>query len=591
MQRPEILKKTKIVCTIGPSSESTEVLEELVESGMNVCRINFSHGSHEEHLQKFKNIKKVRRKLHVPLPIMLDTKGPEIRLKTFKDGKIFLKPGDAFTLTSRDVEGDETIVSQTYDGLPNDVEEGSIIAIDDGLVELKVLEIKDGTDVICQVLNDGKLSDHKGVNLPGRINNLPAITERDIDDIIFGIENGIDLIAASFVRKAEDVYDIRKVLEDHGGDNIKIISKIESQEGVDNLAEIIEASDGIMVARGDLGVEIKTELVPIVQKEIIRECNKAGKPVITATQMLDSMERNPRPTRAETTDVANAILDGTDCVMLSGETAAGKYPVEAVRTMRDICISTELSDDFERTVYDNRIDSSTNTTNSISKSSCTIARDLNAKAIVVCTSSGKTAQAISKFRPRTTIVACTTTQEVARTLSLCWGVYPIVIKEAKVTDELIDRAIVGALKEDFVHEGDVVVVTAGIPLGVSGTSNLIKVHVIGDILGNGTGVGEGSVTGRAVVGSTKEELEGKFQDGDIIIAEYTDSDLTDYISRATAVISETGGLTSHTAVVAVHYNIPAILGAKDITKNVKDGQTITVDPLGGLIYKGEAKVL
>lgn len=589
--KAEIFKKTKIVCTIGPSSESPEILEQLVKEGMNVARLNFSHGSHEEHLGKIKTIKRIRRKLSAPVGIMLDTKGPEIRIGNFNEKEIFLKPDDVFTLTTRDVMGDQNIVSVSYQGLPGDVKEGSIISIDDGLIQLEVTEIVNGTDIICRVQNNGVLSNHKGVNLPGSKTNLPSLTPKDVDDIKFGIENGIDMIAASFVRKKEDVYDIRKVLEDHGGENIKIISKIESQEGVDNLDEIIEASDGIMVARGDLGVEIRTELIPLVQKEIIRKTNEAGKPVITATQMLDSMQRNPRPTRAETTDVANAIIDGTDCVMLSGETAAGKYPVEAVRTMRNICITTELSDDFEENIYKTKIESQSNTTNAISRSTCAIASELQAKAIITCTSSGNTSRAISKFRPRTSIVACTTSEKVARSLSLVWGVYPIVVQKATETDELIERAIVGALEEGYVEEGDLTVVTAGIPLGVSGSSNLIKVHVIGDILTSGTGIGTKSVVGKVVKGSTKKELEEKFEEGDIIVSKFTDSDLTEYIEKASAIICEHGGLTSHTAIVAIHYDIPAVIGVPNVETTFKDGDIVTVDPLGGIIYKGETRVL
>ena len=589
--KPDILKKTKIVCTIGPASESPEVLEQLVKNGMNVARLNFSHGSHEEHLEKIKTIKKLRRKLNVPLGLMLDTKGPEIRIGRFEEKEYFLKPDDILTITTRDIIGNKDIVSVSYSGLPNDVEKGSIISVDDGLIQLEVMEIKDGTDIVCRVQNNGVISNNKGVNLPGRVTNLPAITPKDVDDIKFGIENGIDMIAASFIRKKEDIYDIRKVLEDHGGEDILILSKIESQEGVDNIDEIIEASDGIMVARGDLGVEIRTELIPLVQKEVIRKCNKAAKPVITATQMLDSMQRNPRPTRAETTDVANAIIDGTDCVVLSGETAAGKYPVEAVKTMRDICITTELSDDFEENIYQAEIDRKITTTNAISKSTCTIASQLNAKAIITCTASGNTAKAVSKFRPKTNIIACTIDEKVARRLSVSWGVYPVIVEKAHETDELIERAIVGALKENYVQEGDITVLTAGIPLGVSGTSNLIKVHVIGDIIANGTGVGNKSVSAKVVVGSTKEELEGKFEDGDIIVAKYTDKDINEFMERSSGVIAENGGLTSHTAVVSIHFGIPAILGVKDATSSLKDGDVVTIDPLGGIIYKGEAKVL
>ena len=589
--KPDILKKTKIVCTIGPASESPDVLEQLVRNGMNVARLNFSHGSHEEHLEKIKTIKRLRRKLNVPLGLMLDTKGPEIRIGRFEEKEYFLKPDDTFTITTRDVIGNKDIVSVSYEGLPNDVEKGSIISVDDGLIQLEVMEIKDGTDIVCRVQNNGVISNNKGVNLPGRVTNLPAITPKDVDDIKFGIENGIDMIAASFIRKKEDIYDIRKVLEDHGGEDILILSKIESQEGVDNIDEIIEASDGIMVARGDLGVEIRTELIPLVQKEVIRKCNKAAKPVITATQMLDSMQRNPRPTRAETTDVANAIIDGTDCVMLSGETAAGKYPIEAVKTMRDICITTELSDDFEENIYQTEIDRKITTTNAISKSTCTIANQLDAKAIITCTSSGNTAKAVSKFRPKTNIIACTIDEKVARRLSVSWGVYPIIVEKAHETDELIERAIVGALKENYVQEGDLTVLTAGIPLGVSGTSNLIKVHVIGDIIANGTGVGNKSVSAKVVVGSTKEELEEKFEDGDIIVAKYTDKDINEFMERSSGVISENGGLTSHTAVVSIHFGIPAILGVKNVTNLLSDGDIVTIDPLGGIIYKGEAKVL
>ncbi len=589
--QPQILKKTKIVCTIGPSSEKPEILEELINNGMNVARLNFSHGTHEEHLAKMKTIRRIRRKLNVPVAIMLDTKGPEIRTGNFKVDEIFLKPGDIFTLTTRDVEGDQSIVSVSYEGLPEDVEVGSEIFIDDGLVQLEVIEIKDGTDVICKALNNGILSDHKGVNLPGSKTNLPSITPKDVDDIKFGIENDIDMIAASFVRKKEDVYDIRKVLEDHGGKHIKIISKIESQEGVDNVDEIIEASDGIMVARGDLGVEIRTELIPMVQKEIIRKCNDAAKPVITATQMLDSMIRNPRPTRAETTDVANAIIDGTDCVMLSGETAGGKYPIEAVKTMRNICVTTELSDDFYKNIYDIRITSSNTTTNSIARATRDISEELKAKAIISCTSSGNTSRIISKFKPKTNIIAATTTDRVARQLAIVWGVYPMVIQEATETDELIERAIVAALSENFVEEGDLTVVTAGVPLGVSGTSNLIKVHVIGDILTSGTGIGTKSVSGKVVMGSTRKELETNFEEGDIIVGKFTDADITEFIEKASAIVTETGGLTSHTAVAAVHFGIPAVVGAVNILNLVENGSVITVDPIGGVIYNGETKVI
>ena len=584
------MKKTKIVCTIGPSSDSYEVLKALVNEGMNVTRLNFSHGTHPEHKKRIDTIKKLRDDLDEPIAIMLDTKGPEIRIKTFKDGMIRIEQGQDFTLTSEDVEGDETRVSVTYKEIAKDLKADDRVLIDDGLVEFTVTSV-DEKNVYMKAVNSGELSNRKGVNLPSVKVNLPTLTEKDIEDLIFGIENDVDFIAASFIRSAKDVLEIRKVLESNGGEDIKIISKIENLEGVQNIDEIIDASDGIMVARGDMGVELDEEDIPLVQKDIIRKCNLKGKFVITATQMLDSMIRNPRPTRAETTDVANAIIDGTDCVMLSGETAGGKYPVEAVKTMRNICVTTELSDDFYQNIYDVKIKSANTTTNSIARSTKNIAEDLNAQAIISCTASGNTSRIISKFKPKTNIIAATISDRVARQLSIVWGVYPIVIQEAKETDELIERAIVGALSEEYVKEGDLTVVTAGIPLGVSGTSNLIKVHVIGDILTSGTGIGSKSVSGKVVIGSTKKELEGKFEEGDIIVAKFTDADITEYLEKASAVVTETGGLTSHTAVAAVHFGIPAVVGAVNVINLVEEGETITVDPIGGVIYKGETKVI
>lgn len=484
-----MLKKTKIVCTIGPASDSVETLKTLMQSGMNVCRLNFSHGSHEEHLQRIKNIKQAREELDMPIAIMLDTKGPEIRLGDFGVDQVQLSIGDQFTLTTRDVIGDQNICSVSYRGLPDDLDIGKKVLIDDGLVELEVVEIKD-TDVICKVNNYGILKSKKGVNIPNSKVKLPAITEKDISDIKFGIENGIDYIAASFIRKSQDVLDIRKILEENNGNDIKIISKIESQEGVDNLDEIINTSDGIMVARGDLGVEIQTEIMPIVQKEIIKKTSLAGKPVITATQMLDSMIRNPRPTRAEVTDVANAILDGSDAVMLSGETAAGNYPVNAVKVMNDIAINTENSEEFKEAANKRLKWLDITTTNAISIATRSISEQLGANAIVVATTSGSTARNVSKYRPLSPIVAATTSEGVMRKLSLIWGVHPVLSELSENTDEVIDRSISAGIKKDLVYEGDLIIITAGLPVGVSGTTNLLKVHTIGDILIEGTGIGK-----------------------------------------------------------------------------------------------------
>jgi len=585
------MKKTKIVGTIGPASESEEVLEELFKNGLNVCRLNFSHGDHEEHKIRIDRIKKVREKLNLPIGIMLDTKGPEIRLGNFKEEPVELSQGDIFTLTTRDVLGDKSIVNVSYEGLANDVEVGSIILIDDGLVELEVLEITDGTDIKCRALNSGELKNHKGVNVPNVEINLPAITQKDINDILFGIENGVDFIAASFIRKADDVTEIRRILEENNGHSIDIISKIENQQGVDNIDEILTVSDGIMVARGDLGVEIETEIMPLVQKELIRKCNAVGKPVITATQMLDSMIRNPRPTRAEVTDVANAILDGTSAIMLSGETAAGKYPVESVKTMYNIAMKTEESLDYPELLRTRSSTSDVSTTNAISRATCYTAQDLQASAIITATSSGHTSKAISKFRPKPPIIAATTTESVTRKLSLAWGVYPILVPDSGSTDEVISNSVEHAIKNGYAKEGDLVVLTAGIPVGMSGSTNLIKVQTIGKVLLTGTGIGEQSVSGRVCVVRNETELLSKFDDGDSIVSVSTDKDMVNFMERASAIITEHGGLTSHGAIVGLNLNKPTIVGAENATNILKDGDIITVDSSTGQIYKGEARVL
>ncbi|NLW41104.1 MAG: pyruvate kinase [Tissierellia bacterium] len=585
------MKKTKIVCTIGPASEKEEILRQLFLKGMNVARLNFSHGNHEEHKKRIDTIKKLREELDLPIGIMLDTKGPEIRLGSFKEEEIELKAGDTFTLTSREILGDNTIASVSYEGLAQDVEVGNKILIDDGLIELEVVEVVSETDVRCLVLNGGTVKDHKGINLPDTSVNLPAITEKDIEDIKFGIENEVDFIAASFIRKAEDVLEIRKILEEYGGEHIDIISKIENREGVENIDEIIEASDGIMVARGDLGVEIETEEVPLIQKQIIKKCNLAGKPVITATQMLDSMMRNPRPTRAEVTDVANAILDGSDSIMLSGETAAGKYPVEAVKTMHDIAIRTETSDEYLEVLKRRPVDKYISTTNAISKATCTTAEDLDASAIITATSSGYTSKAISKFRPKAPIIAATTTPRVMRKLSLVWGVYPVLSVESDLTDEVIDRSIHSAMEKGYIKEGDLIIITAGIPVGVSGTTNLIKVHTVGKVLVKGTGIGKQSVAGKVCIGSSKDQLADKFEEGDILVSKFTDKDMVEFMKKASAIIVEQEGLTCHAAIVGLSLGKPTIVGATDATKILKEGEIVTVDAVTGLVYKGEARVL
>ncbi len=470
------IKRTKIVCTLGPATDKEEVLRELVLNGLNVCRFNFSHGSHEEHKSRMDLVKKVRTDLDKPIAILLDTKGPEIRTGNFADPEVLLEEGQNFTITMEEVVGTKEICTVSYKELANDVKEGDVILIDDGLVGLRVKEVY-GKDIYCKVENSGIVKNHKGVNVPGVKINLPALTDKDISDIEFGIAQGIDYIAASFVRKASDVLAIREVLEKNNATHIQIISKIENHEGVENIDEILNVSDGIMVARGDLGVEIPTEEIPIAQKMMIKKCNEAGKPVITATQMLDSMMRNPRPTRAEVTDVANAIYDGTDAIMLSGETAAGKYPIEAVKTMATIAKRAEQTLDYDEMLKERKVTEVT-VTNAISHATCTTAVDLSASAIVTFTSSGHTARMVSKFRPKCPIIATTEDEGVMRRLALTWGVYPVKTSHAGSTDEIIDNSINSVKDRNYLKQGDLVVITAGVPVGVSGTTNLIKVHSI-----------------------------------------------------------------------------------------------------------------
>ncbi|TZE83090.1 pyruvate kinase [Calorimonas adulescens] len=584
------MRKTKIVCTMGPASENPEILKEMIAAGMNVARFNFSHGDHEEHKSRMDRVKQISGELGANVALMLDTRGPEIRLGKFKDGPVELKKGQVFILTTRDIEGDSSIASINYKELLRDVKKGSKILIDDGLVALEVVRV-DGEDIICNVQNSGTISDHKGVNVPGTKLNIPAITEKDIDDIIFGIQQGIDFVAASFIRKAADVLEIRRILEENDGEDIQIISKIESQEAVENIDDIIKVSDGIMVARGDLGVEIPVEEVPLVQKQIIKKCNKAGKPVITATQMLDSMMRNPRPTRAEVTDVANAILDGTDAIMLSGETAAGKYPVESVKTMARIAEKTESSIDYINILRTVDIGSTVNITNAISHATCTIAEDLNANAIITVTRSGYTARMVSRYRPSSDIVAITPDERVLKKLSILWGVNPVLAPRMESTDEMIDKSVEVAQEKGVIKSGDVVVITAGIPVGLMGTTNLIKVHIVGNAIVKGMGIGSKPVTGTVSIIRNLEEDKQKFEKGDILVTRYTDEDFIKLMRQASAVITEEGGLTSHAAIVGLELKIPVIVGAAGATERLTDGMTITIDPVRGLIYEGKINVV
>ncbi|MGX4601451.1 pyruvate kinase [Faecalimicrobium sp. JNUCC 81] len=582
------IKRTKIVCTLGPASDKEETLTQLVENGLNVCRFNFSHGSHEEHKGRLDLAKKVREKLNQPVALLLDTKGPEIRTGNFDQPEVLLEEGKKFTITMKEVMGTKEMCTVSYKGLSNDVKSGDTILIDDGLVGLKVQEVN-GDDIVCVVENSGIVKNHKGVNVPGVKINLPAITPKDRSDIEFGISQGIDYIAASFVRKASDVLAIREILEENNATDIQIISKIENQEGVDNIDEILKVSDGIMVARGDLGVEIPTEEIPIVQKMMIKKCNELAKPVITATQMLDSMIRNPRPTRAEVTDVANAIYDGTDAIMLSGETAAGKYPVEAVKTMATIAKRTEETLDYDAILKANGKNNNT-VTDAISHATCTTAVDLDASSIITSTSSGYTARMVSKFRPKCPIIATTNDEKIMRRLALTWGVYSIKSSEAGNTDEVIENSIEAAKEAKYINNGELVVITAGVPVGVSGTTNLIKVHVISEEMAQGIGVGAKTVEGKVRIIKSGEECKD-FNEGDILVTTMTDIEMNPYIEKSSAIVTEDGGMTSHAAIVGLNLDKPVIVSATNITNLVKNGEVVTVDAARGVVYRGSTRVL
>ncbi|HGL3665684.1 TPA: pyruvate kinase [Enterococcus faecalis] len=580
------MKKTKIVCTIGPASESVDMLVNLINAGMNVCRLNFSHGDYEEHGARIKNIREAVKITGKRVAILLDTKGPEIRTNDMENGAITMKIGDSVRISMTEVLGTNEKFSITYPELINDVNVGSHILLDDGLIDLEVTDIdRDANEIVTVVKNEGVLKNKKGVNVPGVSVNLPGITEKDANDIRFGIGQGIDFIAASFVRRASDVLEITKILEEENATHIQIIPKIENQEGIDNIDEILKVSDGLMVARGDMGVEIPTEDVPVVQKALIKKCNALGKPVITATQMLDSMQRNPRPTRAEANDVANAIYDGTDAVMLSGETAAGDYPLEAVQTMARIAVRTEETlvnqDSFALKLY-----SKTDMTEAIGQSVGHTARNLGIQTIVAATESGHTARMISKYRPKAHIVAITFSEQKARSLSLSWGVYATVADKPSSTDEMFNLASKVSQEEGYASEGDLIIITAGVPVGEKGTTNLMKIQMIGSKLVQGQGVGEEAIIAKAVVAGTAEEAVAKATEGAILVTKTTDKEYIPAIEKASALVVEEGGLTSHAAVVAIAQNIPVIVGAADATSLINNDEVITVDPRRGIVYRG-----
>lgn len=582
------MRKTKIVCTIGPATSSLEMIKKLITAGCDVCRLNFSHGTHESHAEVIATIRQAAKELNKDVAILLDTKGPEIRTIDVENGAVELEAGEQIILTSDEILGNEKRVSITYSGLAEDVHKGSRILIDDGLIELQVDRVE-SKEIYCSIINGGTLKNKKGVNVPGVKVKLPGITAKDAEDIRFGIEQGVDFIAASFVRKAADIYDIRRILEEHKAD-INVIAKIESEEGVENVEEILEVSDGLMVARGDLGVEIPAEDVPLIQKQLIHRCNFKGKPVITATQMLDSMQRNPRPTRAEASDVANAIFDGTDAIMLSGETASGKYPIESVQTMARIAERTELALASKKSDVSNGIAKNT-ITDVISQSVANAAVELHATAILAPTESGFTARMISKYRTNVPVIAVTPHDSVMRKLKLAWGVYSIKGSVQKSTDEMLEKAVEAALDHGYVKRGDLIIITAGVPIREPGTTNMMKIHIIGDIIGKGLGIGQTVVTGKTIVGRDAAEINGKMKEGAILVTTSTDKDMIDSMHKAKAIITEEGGLTSHAAIIGLNLNIPVIVGVENATELLKDGIEVTMDSRSGHIYVGHAKVL
>ena len=585
------MRKTKIICTLGPSTDKGDVLRELIANGMNVARFNFSHGSYEEHGGRLANLKALREELGKPVAALLDTKGPEIRLKEFKNGVEMLEAGQTFTLTTREVEGTKEICSVTYKDLPHDVHEGGTIMLDDGLIMLRIEKVTD-TDITCTVLNSGKIKTKKGVNVPGVHLSMPYLSQKDREDIIFGIQNGFDFIAASFVRTAQDVSDIHNRLNEYDS-NIRIIAKIENREGVNNIDSILSAADAVMVARGDLGVEIDFTELPGIQKNIIDRSFSFGKPIVTATQMLDSMMVNPRPTRAEISDVANAIYDGTSAIMLSGETAAGAYPVEALKTMSAIAERTENEPHYRDERFKDAAHGQISVSDATAHAACLTARDVNAAAIVTVSESGNTARLLSKYRPTQPIIACVMDEQVQRQLSLSWGITSLLMGPAKSTDELIEMSTALAQKNGYLHNGELAVVTAGVPVGVSGTTNMIKIHMVGNCLSTGVGVGREnadltSASGKACVCRTLDEVRAKFKPGMVLVVPSTTNEMLEYVRDAAALVVEEAGLNSHAAIAGKALLKPTIVGALGACSHIRDGLDIAVDCAHGSVQRLQA---
>ena len=580
-----IMKRTKIVCTVGPGTDKFGILEDMMRSGMNVARFNFSHGSHEEQAERMQMVRDAAMIVNKPIALMLDTKGPEVRLGLFKKGKVFLEAGQQFTLTTDDVEGTKELSSVNYKGLTGDVSVGDKVLLADGLVTL-IIDAIEGNNIVTTVQNSGEIGNRKRVAVPGVALSLPPVSEQDEADLRFGCQQGVDFVAASFMQRGKDIVAIRRILESEKKD-IKIIAKIENAEGVKNIDEILEVADGLMVARGDLGVEMPAEEVPVLQKMMIEKCNDLGKPVITATQMLESMIQNPRPTRAEASDVANAILDGTDAIMLSGETANGSYPVEAVATMTRIAEVTEkaaIYDSYSRA----REDEEMTTTSAVCLASVRVAQNLGATAILTCTESGHTALSVARHRPDCKIIAVTPHEETIRRMQLCWGVEAIKGHEIINSDEMVKQAITGALGTRAIESGDLVVVTAGVPSGATGTTNMIRVHIAGRVLLSGNGILRKSVTGNVYIAANHKGNYESFKDGDILVVGTMEPELMAIAKRAGGIIAVEDGYTSDSAIAGITYGIPVILGAKNAHEVLLEGQEVTIDGERGKVFAGIA---
>jgi pyruvate kinase len=580
MQFQPSRRRTKIVATIGPATSSSEVLRELIRAGATTFRLNFSHGTHQDHLRSIQLIRQISNELNFPVGILQDLQGPKIRLGKFENGSITLQKGDRFTLTSRQIPGTQTISSITYEPLAEEVPVGATILLDDGRVEMVVESVdKTAGELHCRTVVDGVLSNNKGVNFPGVYLSIKALTDKDRQDLIFGLDHGVDWVALSFVRNPDDVREIKGLIA-AAGKSTPVVVKIEKHEAIEQMEEILTLSDGVMVARGDLGVELPAEDVPILQKRLIKTANRLGIPIITATQMLDSMVNNPRPTRAEVSDIANAILDGTDAVMLSNETAVGKYPVEAVATMAKIAVRTE-----QENLIAAPEDTGRSVPNAISHAVSNIAEQLGAGAIMTLTKTGATARNVSKFRPITPVLAITPHVDVARQLQMVWGVKPLLMLDLDTTWDTFQAAMNLAQERNLVQAGDLIVLTAGTLQGVAGSTDLIKVEVVTTVRGKGVALGQGSISGRAHVMQKSTDLKG-FQTGDILVITGTSASHLEVIKRASGIITEDGNVTGHAATIGLRLGVPVLVGVQDATSVIRDGEIVTLDLDRGAVYSG-----